>query len=155
MCTIFIETSQVWAGPVAQQLSSHIPLRQPGVHQFGSRVQIRHRLARHAVVGVPRIKQRKMGTDVSSGLVFLSKKRRIGSRCQLRANLPRRKNILGYLKIESFWWRKGPLTIIKIRDKIHLKEIQVKHLTTQISNFYRDLCPGVQSKNSIELLPTI
>ena len=28
----------------------------------------------HAVVGVPRIKQRKMGTDVSSGPVFLSKK---------------------------------------------------------------------------------
>ena len=35
----------------------------------------------HAVGGVPCIKQRKMGTDVSSGPVFLSKKRRIGSRC--------------------------------------------------------------------------
>ena len=34
----------------------------------------------HAVVGIPRIKERNMGTDVSSGLVFLSKKkRRIGS----------------------------------------------------------------------------
>ena len=33
----------------------------------------------HTVVGVPRIKQRKMGMDVSSGPVFLSKKRRIGS----------------------------------------------------------------------------
>ena len=33
----------------------------------------------HAVVGVPRIKERKMGMDVSSGPVFLSKKRRIGS----------------------------------------------------------------------------
>ena len=33
----------------------------------------------HAVAGVPRIKRRKMGTDVSSGPVFLSKKRRIGS----------------------------------------------------------------------------
>ena len=31
-------------------------------------------------VGVPHIKWRKMGTDVSSGPVFLSKKR-IGSRC--------------------------------------------------------------------------
>ena len=34
----------------------------------------------HAVVGVPCIKWKKMGTDVSSGPVFLSKKRRIG-RC--------------------------------------------------------------------------
>ena len=33
----------------------------------------------HAVVGIPQIKQRKMGTDVSSGPVFLSKKRRLGS----------------------------------------------------------------------------
>ena len=35
----------------------------------------------HAVAGVPYIKYRKLGTDVSSGTVFLSKKRRIGSRC--------------------------------------------------------------------------
>ena len=41
------------------------------------------------VVGVPHIKQRKMGTDVSSEPVFLIKKRRIGSRCQLRVNLPK------------------------------------------------------------------
>ena len=33
-----------------------------------------HRLASHAVVGVPHIKWRKMGTGVSSGPVFLSKK---------------------------------------------------------------------------------
>ena len=33
----------------------------------------------HAVVGIPHIKQRRMGTDVSSGSVFLSKKRSIGS----------------------------------------------------------------------------
>ena len=32
-----------------------------------------------AVVGVPRIKYRKMGVDVSSEPVFLSKKRRFGS----------------------------------------------------------------------------
>ena len=31
---------------------------------------------------------RKTGTDVSSGPLFLSKKRRIGGGCQLRANLP-------------------------------------------------------------------
>ena len=36
-------------------------------------------LGSHAVVGVPHIKQRKMGTDVSSGPVFLSEKRRIGN----------------------------------------------------------------------------
>ena len=35
-------------------------------------------MSSHAVVGVPHIKQKKMGTDVSSGPVFLSKKRRIG-----------------------------------------------------------------------------
>ena len=35
----------------------------------------------HAVAGFPHIKWRKMGTDVSSGSIFLSKKRRIGSRC--------------------------------------------------------------------------
>ena len=29
--------------------------------------------------------------DVSSGAIFLSKKRRIGGRCQLRANLPKTK----------------------------------------------------------------
>ena len=35
----------------------------------------------HAVVGIPHIKWRKLGTDVSSGPVFLNKKRKIGSRC--------------------------------------------------------------------------
>ena len=46
----------------------------PGVRRFGSRVQTWHCLASHAVVGIPRIKQRKMGMDVSSGLIFLKKK---------------------------------------------------------------------------------
>ena len=46
----------------------------PGVHRFGSRVWTWHPLACHAVVGIPHIKQRKMGKDVSSGPVFLSKK---------------------------------------------------------------------------------
>ena len=32
----------------------------------------------HAVAGVPHVKWRKMGTDVSSGPVFLSEKRRRG-----------------------------------------------------------------------------
>ena len=40
-----------------------------------------HHFASHALAGVPHIKSGKMGTDVGSGLIFLSKKRRIGSRC--------------------------------------------------------------------------
>ena len=70
-CTV--KSCQVWAGLVAQQLSVHILLQQPGVCQFGSRVLTWHCLASHAVVGVPHIEQRKMGMDVSSGPVFLSK----------------------------------------------------------------------------------
>ena len=68
-----------WACPVAQRLSAHVLLQRPRVRWFGSWVQTWHRLASHAVVGIPNIKQRKMGTDVSSGPVFLSEKRRIGS----------------------------------------------------------------------------
>ena len=41
------------ASLVVQRLSVHVPLWRPGVHRFGSRVQTRHRLASHAVVGVP------------------------------------------------------------------------------------------------------
>ena len=44
----------------------------------------------HAVVGVPNIKQRKMDMGVSSGPIFLSKKRRIGSGYELGANLPQK-----------------------------------------------------------------
>ena len=44
------------AGLVAQWLGAHVLLLWPGVHQFGSRVQTWHRLARHAVVGIPRRK---------------------------------------------------------------------------------------------------
>ena len=43
-------------GPVAQWSSSHVPLQQPGVHQFGSPVWTWHCLAGHAVVGIPHIK---------------------------------------------------------------------------------------------------
>ena len=48
--------------------------QRPGVCWFGSRVWTWHRLAHHAVVGVPHIKKRKMGTNVSSGLIFQKKK---------------------------------------------------------------------------------
>ena len=67
------------AGLVAQWLSSHVLLRRPRVGWFRSPVWTWHRLASHAVAGVPHIKWRKMGMDVSLGPVFLSKKRRIGS----------------------------------------------------------------------------
>ena len=38
------------------------------VHRFGSQAQTTHHLSSHAVAGVPHIKWRKTGTDVSSGL---------------------------------------------------------------------------------------
>ena len=69
------------AGLVAQWLSLHLPLWRPRVCQFGSPVKPMHCLASHAVAGIPQIKQRKVGMDVSSGPVFLSRKRRIGGRC--------------------------------------------------------------------------
>ena len=66
---------------VAQRLSVYVPLRRPVIPGFGSRVWTWHCLAGHAVAGVPHRKYRKMGTDDSSWPVFLSKKRRIDSRC--------------------------------------------------------------------------
>ena len=51
-----IKNTHTGAGPVEQELSEHVPLWQPGVRQFGSRVRTWHHLARHAVVGVPQIK---------------------------------------------------------------------------------------------------
>ena len=62
----------------------------PEVRRFGSQVRTWHCLARHAVVGIPHIKWRKMGTDFSSGPGSLSKKRRNGS-SYLRDNLPQKK----------------------------------------------------------------
>ena len=55
------------AGPVAQRLSAHIPLQWSRVHRFRSWVQAWHRFASHAVVGIPHITWRKMGTDVAQG----------------------------------------------------------------------------------------
>ena len=78
-CQSPIKNAKCGARPVVQWLSSHVPL----LGGRGSRVQIPGAdmtpLGKsHAVVGVPHIKWRKVGTDVSSGPVFLSKKR-IGS----------------------------------------------------------------------------
>ena len=44
------------AGLVAQRLSARVPLRRPRIRQFGFRVWTWHRLASHAVGGIPHIK---------------------------------------------------------------------------------------------------
>ena len=49
------ENKKFRAGLVAQGLSAHVPLWQPGVHCFRSQVRTWHHLASHAVVGVPHI----------------------------------------------------------------------------------------------------
>ena len=76
---------------VAQWLSSCSLLWRPGVHWFGSWARPTQCLSSHAVAGIPHIKQRKMGMNVSSRSIFLGKKRRIGGRCQLRTNCPQKK----------------------------------------------------------------
>ena len=43
--------------------------------------RLMHRLSRYGAAGLPHIKWRKMGTEVSSEPIFLSKKRRIGGEC--------------------------------------------------------------------------
>ena len=82
------QTSGGWLGGAAVK-GTRSTSWWPGVCWFGSWVWAWHCLARPAVVGVPRIKWRTMGMDISSGPVFLSKKRRIGS-SKLRANLPQK-----------------------------------------------------------------
>ena len=68
-----------WACPVAQQLSAHILLRWP--------MQTYAPLVKPCMASVPH-EIGEDGQDVSSGQVFLSKKRRIGGRCELKANVP-------------------------------------------------------------------
>ena len=43
-----------------------------------------------------------MGTDVSSGPIFLSKKRRIGGGCEIRAKLPQKKEDVKNPEISSY-----------------------------------------------------
>ena len=72
-------TERGWAGGTAVEFACSVSAAQ------GSMVRIpgvdMHHSASHAVAGVLHIKERKMGKYVSSGPVFLSKKRRIGSSC--------------------------------------------------------------------------
>ena len=70
---------EVRAGLVAQQLSPHVLLPWLRVCRFGSRGWIYAHLTSQAVAGVPHIKQRKMGMDVKSGLIFLKKKKKYGT----------------------------------------------------------------------------
>ena len=57
---------------VAQWLSWHAQLQQPGVHRFGSWAWTYAPLIKPCSGGVPHTKQRKMGTDFSSGTIFLT-----------------------------------------------------------------------------------
>ena len=50
------ENNSRGAGPMVQRLSSHILLRWPRVHWFGSQVWTWHCLANHTAAGVPHIK---------------------------------------------------------------------------------------------------
>ena len=52
-----------------------------------------HCLSSHAVAGIPHIKERKRSTNVSSGPIFLSKKRRIGDDVSLGLIFLKRKKI--------------------------------------------------------------
>ena len=63
------------------------------VNGFGSQAQT-YTIHQLCCGGDSHIKGRKIGTDVSSGLIFLKEKqRKIGNRCQLRDNLLQQTNI--------------------------------------------------------------
>ena len=79
------------AGPAAQWLSSHALLPWPRVCRFGSWAQTYTPLIKPCCGGDPHTKQRNSSTDVSSVTIFLKEKRKIGNRCQFRANLPHKK----------------------------------------------------------------
>ena len=61
---------------MAQWLSSCALLQQPEVCRFGSQVQTYVPLIKPCCGGVPHMEQRKMGTDVSSGPIFLTKNKK-------------------------------------------------------------------------------
>ena len=69
-----IKTETQGAGPVAWWLSWHTPLWRPGVCRFRSQAQTYTPLIKPCCAGVPHTKQRKIGADVSSGPIFLTKK---------------------------------------------------------------------------------
>ena len=63
-------------GPVAQWLSSHALLWWPRVHGFGSQAPTYKPLIRPSCGGIPHTKQRKIGTNGSSGPIFPTKKKK-------------------------------------------------------------------------------
>ena len=62
----------------------------PGVHWFRSRAQTYTLLIKPCCDRHSTDKVEEDGVDISSGPTFLSKKRRIGGRHQIRANLPQK-----------------------------------------------------------------
>ena len=86
--TVLVLESRTWGWPSSVAVKfTHSASQRPRVRLLTSWVWTWHRLAKsHAVVGVPHIKQRNMGMDVS----LPQQMRRIGS-SQLRANLPQKK----------------------------------------------------------------
>ena len=77
-CTIVLKKRLPWIPPVGAAVKcARSASWRPGVRIL--RVDMAWLGKSHAVVGVPYIKWRKMGMDVNSGPVFLSKKRRTGS----------------------------------------------------------------------------
>ena len=109
------EQSSSGAGLVAQRLRSPVPLLSgPGF--AGSDPGCGHGTAWQPCCGRrPTYKNwRKMGTDVSSGPVFLSKKRRIGS-SYLRANLPQKKKVWDDPGLSG--WALSAITSILLRER--------------------------------------
>ena len=62
------------ARPVAQQLIPMFRFGGPGFGSLDPGCGLMYHLSSNAVAGIPHRKERKMGMDVSSGPVFLSKK---------------------------------------------------------------------------------
>ena len=73
---VLSRTDNPGASLMAQWLSSHALLWLPEVFSFRSRVQTYTLLIKLCCGSIPHTKQRKMGTDVSSGSIFLMKKKK-------------------------------------------------------------------------------
>ena len=87
---IFKKTS-IRASPVAQWLSSCTPLWWPGVLRFGSQAQSYICSLSHAVAASHIQNRGRLAQMLAQRQSSLSKKRKIGNRCQLRVNLPHKK----------------------------------------------------------------
>ena len=70
-----------WASPVVWQLSSSVLLQRTPVHQFGSQAWTYTQIITSCCGRCPTYKIEEDDMNVSSGPIFLSKKRRIGRGC--------------------------------------------------------------------------